>query len=115
MPKRSGPEYVVLHDGVGGHVRGERVPASELATAPDGKVDQERLDRLVELGAVAPADSDAAQAVAPPAVPTLADALRSDSPPTLPQSGPVEVAPGQVVTTVDPAPLVSGGTQEIPQ
>ena len=68
--------YVILHGHVGSGVngvaaaRGDVVKAADLV--PDGKggVDQDRLQRLLDLGAIAPESSNEAQAaqadVAPP-------------------------------------------------
>jgi hypothetical protein len=58
------PDYVVLHDAVGGYAKGD--------TIPHGTYSEEQLARLVGLGAIAPADPPGlpiADPVAPPVQP----------------------------------------------
>lgn len=68
--------YVILHGHVGSGIggvaaaRGDVVEAAKLVPDKDGNVDQGRLQRLIDLGAVAPESSNEAQTaqaeVAPP-------------------------------------------------
>lgn len=86
----STPRFRVEYDQVGEFRRGEVVHADELPTLEDGSVDQDNIDRLLALGALV-AHEDAAPDTAPSL--TLAEAVRTDSPPTLP------VVPASVGTT----------------
>jgi len=92
------PKYVVDYDQVGEFRRGETVHADELPLAEDGSVDQDNIDRLILLGALIPhAD------VAAPETMTLAEAVRTDSPPTLPiVPASVETTPQELATAISP-------------
>ena len=93
--KDTSPRYVILHDGVGQYRQGETVTAKQLRVDddPDG------LDRLLGLGAI----SAASDAAAAGETMTLAEALRTDGPPTLPVVPPgVETTPEEVAQVVDP-------------
>lgn len=94
--KDNAPRYVILHDGVGQYRQGETVTAKQLRVDndPDG------LDRLLGLGAIV-AEADSPDSDAPTL--TLAEALRTDGPPTLPVVPPgVETTPEEVAQVVDP-------------
>jgi len=97
--KDATPKYVVAFDQVGEFRQGETVHADELPLAEDGSVDQDNIDRLLALGALAPHGD-----VAAPETQTLAQAVRSDSPPTLPiVPASVETNPAELAVAVDPA------------
>jgi len=95
----STPQYVVAVDALGTWARGALVHANELPLTGDGKVDEDNIARLLDLGAlVAHADAPAAETM------TLAAAVRTDSPPTLPVvPAAVATSPQEVAVAVDPA------------
>jgi len=92
------PKFLVDHDALGEWRRGEIVHADELPLTEDGGVDQDNIDRLLALGALVPfAEPDA------PVTMTLADAVRTDSPPTLPIVTPnIATTPAEVAEAVNP-------------
>lgn len=67
--------FAILHGHVGSGIngvaaaRGDVVAAGDLVPDKDGNVDQERLQRLLDLGAIAPESSNEAQAVQAEVVP----------------------------------------------
>ena len=71
MTERKGRRVKILHDQVGPHARGKIVYANEF----------DDVDRLIGLGAVEYTDEDPE-----PMHPTLSEAMRSESPPTLPNA-----------------------------
>jgi hypothetical protein len=93
--KDNAPRYVILHDGVGLYRQGQTVSAVELGIQGD----DENLQRLLDLGAIVPARDAAASGDTM----TLAEALRTDGPPTLPVVPPgVATTPEEVAQVVDP-------------
>lgn len=93
------PKFVVAHDALGEWRRGEVVHADELPLAEDGNVDQDNIDRLLALGALVPHADETA-----PETMTLAEAVRTDSPPTLPiVPASVQTTPAEIAVAVDPA------------
>jgi len=97
--------YLVGADALGEWQRGETVHADELPLAQDGSVDQDNIDRLIALGAlVAHADE------AVPETMTLAEAVRTDSPPTLPiVPASVQTTPAEIAVAVNPDNTVVTG------
>ncbi len=102
--------YLVGADALGEWQRGETVHADELPLAEDGSVDQDNIDRLLALGALVPHADEAA-----PETMTLAEAVRTDSPPTLPiVPASVATTPAELAVAVNPdntvvtGPLPSG-------
>lgn len=67
--------FAILHGHVGSGIngvaaaRGDVVAAGDLVPDKDGNVDQGRLQRLLDLGAIAPESSNEAQAVQAEVVP----------------------------------------------
>lgn len=67
---KAADKYVILHETVGAHQRGAVVEAGRLVPDEGGGVHEAHLQRLLDLGAIAPESSNEAQAaqaeVAPP-------------------------------------------------
>lgn len=87
-----GQRYLVGVDALGTHPRDAIIHADDLPLREDGSVDDENIERLVNLGALIAIGGEEVSASGL-GVQTLADAVRSDSPPTLP------VVPASVDTT----------------
>jgi len=99
------PKFVVAHDALGEWRRGEVVHADDLPLDAEGNVDQDNIDRLILLGAIVPHADEAA-----PETMTLAEAVRTDSPPTLPLvPASVETTPAELAEAVNPDTTVVTG------
>ncbi len=85
--------YLVGADALGEWQRGETVHEDELPLREDGSVDQDNIDRLLGLGALVAVEEQPFPSTVVPVVMTLAEAVRTDSPPTLP------IVPASVATT----------------
>jgi len=97
------PKYLVGHDALGAFRRGEIVHADDLPRTADGDVDQDNIDRLVDLGALITLGGDEVSAN-DLTTQTLADAVRTDSPPTLPiVPDSVATSPQELALAVNPA------------
>jgi hypothetical protein len=91
-PKQERGKHMTVKQGtVGAYPEGSRVPVSVLG-------DEANIERLKGLGVIA--DEDAEDL---PKRPTLAEAIRSDSPPTLPRAPYIDATPEEIRAAVDPS------------
>ena len=108
--------YLVGVDALGEYQRDELIHADDLPLREDGSVNQDNIDRLVNLGALIAIGGAEVSASGLP-VQTLADAVRSDSPPTLPIVPPsVATSPQELALASNPAnTTVTGPLPEVVQ